>query len=240
MGVIWVSSFATAAAQCGRLPHPIPDSVPARCDAAVETSRSAGSSIQSQSPLPPEIRDFITQRQRNSVSQSFRGSRLRGGMTSKRIVTGPVNIPLPAYRSATGHISPTPRHRCRRLISPITTGGFTQRSHSFCTQPFWVKTKPSRCSPKYSTMSFLPASLCTSTRPKRSCSMIACLICSAIGAVVIRVEVALEVQTHAGRVFVVCGNEPIVASRRPCGSLKWACCASARTSYGFSRWLSAR
>lgn len=39
----------------------------------------------------------------------------------------------------------------------------------------------SRCSPKYSTMSLRSASPCTSTSsPKRSCSTMACLICSAM------------------------------------------------------------
>lgn len=57
------------------------------------------------------------------------------------------------------------------------------------------------------------------------------------GAVVVRVEVALLKSRRRPRISVVCGNEPIVVVGRA-GSLKQARCASARTSYGFSRWLS--
>ena len=42
---------------------------------------------------------------------------------------------------------------CLRDISPIMMGGFTQRVPYDCTQAFRVNRKPSRFSPKYSTMS---------------------------------------------------------------------------------------
>src|SRR5690606_39748648 len=99
-----------------------------------------------------------------------------------------------------------------RRTSPQIIGGLTHRVPYDCTQPFSVNTKPSRHSPKYSTISFRSNSPCTSTsRPISSCRLMHCLILSKINCLYYVSEMDFFLQAaRAALTSGVCGRDPIV------------------------------
>ncbi len=119
-------------------------------------------------------------------------------------------------------------------------GGRTQREPYDCTHAFWVKTKPSICSPKYWTMSFRSGSPWTRTSSpisswKATTLSISARIRSSYSASWISPS---RSRRRVARISSVWGNEPIVVAGKV-GMPIFCCCACLRSANGESRRASA-
>ena len=147
------------------------------------------------------------------------------------IVTGPVNIPFMILSvSDCAYTDQSTVIGFLRYTSPHITGGFTHLVPYDCTHAFSVNRKPPSASPKYSTMSFLSYSPCTSTSsPMSSChfthSFILLFTKSTYSCSVTTPFLSCALCDFTS---LVCGNEPIVvvgSSGSP-NSFFWRACLS--------------
>ena len=129
------------------------------------------------------------------------------------MVTGPVSIPfIIFFVSDCAYTDHSTVIGFSRYTSPQMIGGFTHLVPYDCTHAFSLKRNPPSASPKYSTISFLSYSPCTSTSsPISSChathSVIFFRLKSTYSCLVI--SPFLKADRFAFTSFV-CGKEPIV------------------------------